>query len=235
LCNAKHHPPSCRCGWGGEGHLGKSIKSVKKADREGIYVQENFCHPTKCRHCGALIFFVRYNGGSVWFDELGKPWIKHGCYYSDADFPMKEWEGWLKTHSEENSPLVEEPPQPSISDFRIKLERMIADDKAERASRPSNKWADICKAHHEKRRQQEERRKAAEAEKKAINEQPQKALDASEKANKVQSREKEKRVLSHETQIKNSELRCFVYTDEMREKRERKRARLAERAKRAGF
>jgi hypothetical protein len=185
LCNAKHHSPNCRCGWGGEGHRGKPTKPVQKKSREGIYVQENFCHPTKCRQCGALIFFVRYNGGSVWFDELGKPWIKHGCYYSDADFPMEEWEGWLKTHSKEISLPAEVSSQQNISDFRTKLERMIAADNAERASRPSRKWADVCKAHHENRRRQEEQRKAAQAEERAIKEQLKKALHAAEKANKA--------------------------------------------------
>jgi hypothetical protein len=27
---------------------------------------------------------VRHNGGSVWFDELGWPWPKHGCFFDDV-------------------------------------------------------------------------------------------------------------------------------------------------------
>jgi len=26
------------------------------------------------------VFFVRHNGGSVWFDQLGPPWPKHECF-----------------------------------------------------------------------------------------------------------------------------------------------------------
>ena len=29
------------------------------------------------------MFFVRHNGGSVWFDELGHPWPKHECFDED--------------------------------------------------------------------------------------------------------------------------------------------------------
>ena len=38
------------------------------------------CHQTACPICGASIFFVRHNGGTVWFDDLGQPWDKHGCF-----------------------------------------------------------------------------------------------------------------------------------------------------------
>lgn len=41
---------------------------------------DDFCRPTKCPHCGEEVFFVRHNGGSVWFDSLGKPWPKHRCF-----------------------------------------------------------------------------------------------------------------------------------------------------------
>ena len=27
---------------------------------------------------------MRHNGGSVWFDELGPPWPKHGCFDDDV-------------------------------------------------------------------------------------------------------------------------------------------------------
>ena len=49
---------------------------------------EDFCRPTVCQYCGADIFFVRHNGGSVWFDELGWPWPKHPCYYPE-DRPLQ--------------------------------------------------------------------------------------------------------------------------------------------------
>jgi hypothetical protein len=34
--------------------------------------------------CGASVYFVRHNGGSVWFDSLGKPWPKHSCFFDDG-------------------------------------------------------------------------------------------------------------------------------------------------------
>lgn len=45
--------------------------------------QEDFCRPTACTYCGARIFFIRHNGGSVWIEELRWPWPKHKCYYRD--------------------------------------------------------------------------------------------------------------------------------------------------------
>jgi hypothetical protein len=41
---------------------------------------EDFCRPTKCPRCGDIIYFVRHNGGSVYFDYLGWPWPKHACF-----------------------------------------------------------------------------------------------------------------------------------------------------------
>jgi hypothetical protein len=39
-----------------------------------------FLPKDNCKFCGAEVFFVRHNGGCVWFDELGQPWPKHECY-----------------------------------------------------------------------------------------------------------------------------------------------------------
>jgi hypothetical protein len=44
---------------------------------------EDFTRATTCRICGESVFFVRHNGGSVWFDELGPPWDKHPCFEDD--------------------------------------------------------------------------------------------------------------------------------------------------------
>jgi hypothetical protein len=44
---------------------------------------EDFTRETACPVCGASVFFVRHNGGSVWFDNLGWPWPKHPCMDSD--------------------------------------------------------------------------------------------------------------------------------------------------------
>lgn len=46
--------------------------------------RERSCWRTKCPRCGdSPIYFVRHNGGSVWFDELGQPWPIHGCFADD--------------------------------------------------------------------------------------------------------------------------------------------------------
>jgi hypothetical protein len=105
MCNAWNHSPSCRCGWGGDGHLGTGgvLRSESTSVREARTVlfagdsyvidgvlrvdhgPEGFCKPTTCPQCGSDVFFVRHNGGSVWFEHLGWPWEKHGCFEALGD------------------------------------------------------------------------------------------------------------------------------------------------------
>jgi hypothetical protein len=94
MCNAHNHPPGCTCGWGGDGHLGRGGGGRQSSYREfhssevktwKMEKDRDFCSPTKCPKCGLPVFFVRHNGGSVWFDELGYPWTKHGCF--DDEYP----------------------------------------------------------------------------------------------------------------------------------------------------
>jgi hypothetical protein len=93
MCNAWNHPPGCTCGWGGEGHLGgdggwagRSPSANTSTPVEGRVrsVEDSFaegdCRPTTCPICGAQVFFIRYNGGSVFVDELGVPWPRHACF-----------------------------------------------------------------------------------------------------------------------------------------------------------
>ena len=91
MCNAWNHAAGCQCGWGG-GHGGRSgyyaTTNHYRIDTRCVrwqHAEESFCCPTSCPVCGAAVFFVRHNGGSVWFDELGKPWPKHLCF----DAPSK--------------------------------------------------------------------------------------------------------------------------------------------------
>lgn len=35
---------------------------------------------TYCPVCGSGVYFIDYNGGCVWVDELGALWPKHGCF-----------------------------------------------------------------------------------------------------------------------------------------------------------
>lgn len=81
MCNAHNHPQSCRCGWGGDGHLGGPPTGGYSTGRfEWRHREEDFCRSVICRRCGQAVFFVRHNGGSVWFDSLGWPWPKHPCH-----------------------------------------------------------------------------------------------------------------------------------------------------------
>lgn len=44
------------------------------------------CSATSCPQCGKSVYFVRpYRVGAVWFDELGPPWPKHGCFNDDGN------------------------------------------------------------------------------------------------------------------------------------------------------
>lgn len=92
MCNAWNHPADCTCGWGGEGHLGSSVGFTgSPADPAGCYTDarglawlhaHDVCRPTSCPRCQRQVYFVRHNGGSVWFDELGWPWPIHPCFAS---------------------------------------------------------------------------------------------------------------------------------------------------------
>jgi hypothetical protein len=98
MCNAHNHHLNCRCGWGGDGHAGSHASTSSGGSRRVTsfsageprrtktggwlidYPWDNFCRPTSCPVCRAKVFFVRHNGGSAWFDGLGYPWPKHGCF-----------------------------------------------------------------------------------------------------------------------------------------------------------
>lgn len=83
MCNAWNHSPSCRCGWGGEGHFGKTLhhppqpRQLMPSYRSlSSYTQPN----ALCPVCKASVFFYQsHDGGRVFFDELGPPWPKHPC------------------------------------------------------------------------------------------------------------------------------------------------------------
>jgi hypothetical protein len=95
MCNAWNHPPSCRCGWGGDGHLGgggdgwhgtegtSSWPSYRLPEHDyWRFVRE--AGPSKCPWCGDLVFFLRHNGGCVYVDELGFPWPVHPCWLDQS-------------------------------------------------------------------------------------------------------------------------------------------------------
>jgi len=46
---------------------------------------EVVCWKTRCQYCKySPIWFIRHNGGSVFVEELGGDWTKHGCYYRNS-------------------------------------------------------------------------------------------------------------------------------------------------------
>ena len=116
MCNAWNHAPSCSCGWGGEGHLGRrgagdflwpriSISSLLRDISRG-YVNPN----AHCPVCGDSVFFDQSpEGGRVFFDSLGPPWPKHPC--TDNGRPIQRQ--LMQTHGIETSDT-------SVEVFQIK-------------------------------------------------------------------------------------------------------------------
>lgn len=47
---------------------------------------EDLSRTTTCPRCGAAVYFVRHNGGSVWLDDLGYPWPKHPCFEPESKY-----------------------------------------------------------------------------------------------------------------------------------------------------
>ena len=113
MCNAWNHPADCTCGWGGEGHLGRSGSGSGSNISSGYswvppimqdrisYVNPNAACPV-CRK--PVFFYQSPNGGRVFFDALGPPWPKHPCTSKDSkpEFlitpiptePQWQVEGW---------------------------------------------------------------------------------------------------------------------------------------------
>lgn len=88
MCNAWNHPPDCTCGWGGEGHLGRSsgssrfpVSGPRAILQSQFRVAASFTNPNaSCPVCGAHVYFYQSPaGGRVFFDDLGPPWPKHPC------------------------------------------------------------------------------------------------------------------------------------------------------------
>lgn len=123
------HPFDCSCNWcnqilyGASGGMRVSIQDISSGsinlgrlvshqhDYESFkraYVNPN----AQCQLCGQRVFFCQLeNGGKVFFDELGPPWIKHPCCdlqkkitnfvitpssSNYSKYPIFEWEqsGW---------------------------------------------------------------------------------------------------------------------------------------------
>lgn len=87
-CNGNNHAPGCRCGWGGDGHKGRSFGCGRGyfGDHRQPYLKvdsavETENHLTQCPICKSDVAFIKHNGGVVWLDlPLGPPWYKHACF-----------------------------------------------------------------------------------------------------------------------------------------------------------
>ncbi len=94
MCNGWNHPPGCRCGWGGDGHLGRRTtgnsyywypyETLREhgipTGQKHVYTDSHVNPNARCPVCGAQVFFYQSPyGGRVFFDALGWPWPKHPC------------------------------------------------------------------------------------------------------------------------------------------------------------
>lgn len=88
-CNAWNHSINCDCdfrgghpnsgGWFGE-------RSVPSRTERPLSPGEHGFTRSSCPICSEAVYFVRpFREGAVWFDEMGWPWPKHGCFADDAD------------------------------------------------------------------------------------------------------------------------------------------------------
>lgn len=65
---------------GGGWHCGSWAESSHPHHLVHQWDDHDFTRLTHCPECGADVYFIRHNGGSVWVDKLGWPWPKHGCF-----------------------------------------------------------------------------------------------------------------------------------------------------------
>ncbi len=87
MCNAWNHPRNCRCGWGGDGHLGTHGYQQRQpapppfAKQQGFRSLHSYTTPNaRCPVCAKWVYFYQSpHGGRVFFDELGGDWPKHPC------------------------------------------------------------------------------------------------------------------------------------------------------------
>lgn len=65
--------PNGGCGGGGGASNVNNFAGYRRSE-------ESSCFQTSCPECGESVYFIRYNGGSVWIEPpLGPPWYKHPC------------------------------------------------------------------------------------------------------------------------------------------------------------
>lgn len=114
MCNAYGHPPGCRCGWGGEGHAGRSYNGggFGKTGRQSFpsvslsWAKKDETWKTCCPECKEPVFFIRHNGGSLWVDQLGWPWEKHSPCFDQTTDPVSPIRNWDENATNLNKPKI---------------------------------------------------------------------------------------------------------------------------------
>lgn len=76
-----------------------------RVSRSGEWRERDFTRSTHCPICDDDVFFIRHNGGSVWVDELGWPWPKHGCFDQPHE-PTREFSSWAAKSSGLTNPKL---------------------------------------------------------------------------------------------------------------------------------
>jgi hypothetical protein len=110
----------CRCGFGGEGHLGRApggwpyhqpvlrprvdslpIFTLPRAQMTWGYRADDICRRTRCPKGGADVYLIRHNRGSLWGHELGWPWPKHGCFddFQTSAARRRITDSWMSLHA----------------------------------------------------------------------------------------------------------------------------------------
>jgi len=68
------------CSGGGDGGSWRRPPPVHPSSVVRSFESSGWREPSRCPRCSADVYFVRHNGGSVWLDDLGPPWPRHGCF-----------------------------------------------------------------------------------------------------------------------------------------------------------
>ena len=80
-------------------------RSASTSRPRADWQSNDFTRPSRCPECGKDVFFIRHNGGSVWVDELGWPWPKHGCF-DKPNTPTHAFSSWSAKASGLTHPKV---------------------------------------------------------------------------------------------------------------------------------
>jgi len=121
-CVPIHPDGGWQCSWSQDEVV--SIEYLPATTRD--WHHQDFTRPSHCPKCGANVFFIRHNGGSVWLDELGWPWPKHACF-DQPNSATSEFARWsVKASGFENAKIgvitcVHPPESSRLSDRMVEI------------------------------------------------------------------------------------------------------------------